>query len=57
MRISAREVCGYSYEEIAQLLEHERGDFKHIRPPREITTGWVSRQIKRVREEILAVAD
>ena len=54
-RISLREANGYSYGEIAVLLDAERDQLTHLNPPPGQTrSSWISAKVRELKDEIRA---
>jgi hypothetical protein len=52
--ITMRMAAGYSYDEVALMLDAEQPELRHLKPPTDsrFTTQWVSKVHRELRAEI-----
>lgn len=53
-QIALRLAAGYSYEEIADILDRDRPPFRHLEPPvggKPISKNWVSSRARELKRE------
>lgn len=50
-QIGLRLVAGFSYDEIAEALERERPELRHLPLPERVTKSWVSARWRELRQE------
>ena len=52
--ITMRLAAGYTYDEIALVLDHQRPELRHLSPPAggRYTKAWVSARARELRHEI-----
>ena len=56
-QVALRLMAGYSYEEIAEQLDAERPELKHLPLPKTVTKGWVSARFRELRREAEQVSE
>jgi hypothetical protein len=48
--------AGYSFDEIAVILDRERPELRHVELPQRVTKSWVQARLRDVRREIAAAS-
>ena len=54
-QVGLRLTAGFSYDEIAEALDTQRPELRHLPLPPKVTKSWVSARFREVRREIQAL--
>lgn len=53
-QIGFRLTAGYSLDEIAEILDRERPELRHLPLPARVTKSWVAVRVRELRQEMRA---